>query len=182
MDQVFLRLFCLSRDQIVQHCRVSFQGESLAFTDHCLFLPTGSRFGDSGLALVTAVKDAHIHGFFVHARDVSSAQGKRLHVAEVHLFLHISNIGDLLVVKDVLFVSLLGHRIVQMRGLFLGLLHSLHLFVSVAFLYIPQDIVLTRGVDVQIAEALLEQASELPRSKRSSSKFDQVLDSFVFHI
>jgi len=181
MDQVFLGLFSLSRDQIVEHSRVSFQGESLAFTHHCLFLAIGGSFGNSGLALVTPVEDSHIHGLFIHACDVRSAQGKRLHVAEVHLLLHVGNIRDLLVVKDILLVRLLGLRLVLV-GLLLGLLYSLHLFVSITLLYIPQDVVLTCGMDVQIAETLLKQASELSSSKCPSSEFDQVLDFLVFHI
>ena len=70
----------------------------------------------------------------------------------------------------------------KVRCLLLGLLNFLNLFVCFALLYIPEDIVLTCGMDVQIAKTLLKQASELPSSKCPSSHIDQVYDFFVKNI
>ena len=141
MCEVLLRIFSLSRYKIVQDGGEALQTKPLTFAAHAILVAL-SWLVVLGFRLVRFLKHAQIKTFLVCSRDISRAQGQRLHIAEVHLLFHIFDICDLFVVKHILFVCLLFGAFLSelVVCLFLLFLCILNLFLFSTIFDIPHKV------------------------------------------
>ena len=104
--------------------------------------------------LVRLVKDSQIGGLIVHASNEGSTQCQRLHVAKVHLLLHVLHVGNCLVIKGSQLV-IFGTAIRPIEALtcnrvFLLILGFHDLLINLSLFDILEDVFLRGRVNVEV--------------------------------